>query len=70
VGALGRVGDVVGHQHERRAGFAAEAEQQLDHGIAGALVEVARRFVGEDELGRNISDIESAALPARSGEAK
>ena len=46
-----RVRDVVGHKHERGAGFATQREEQFDYGIARVLVEVARRLIGEQELG-------------------
>src|SRR4051812_14795114 len=49
---LGGVRDVVRHKHERCTCFLAKAEQEFDDGIAGVLVKVAGRFIGEEELRR------------------
>jgi hypothetical protein len=40
---------VVGDQHERGAGLCAQAEQQVHHRIAGGLVQIAGRLVGEQQ---------------------
>jgi acyl-CoA thioesterase-1 len=42
----------VGHQHQRRAVLAVEVEQQIRHRLAGLAIEIAGRFVGEQQLGR------------------
>ena len=38
------------HQHQGRAALAIQAEDQLDHGRGGVVVEVARRLVAEQDL--------------------
>ena len=43
--------DVVRDQHQRRAVLAIQREQQIADRRAGALVEIAGRLVGEQELG-------------------
>ena len=45
----GREGGVVGHQHERDAVAAVEADEEIDDLAAGRGVEVAGRLVGQQE---------------------
>src|SRR5476649_1438096 len=42
--------EVVRHEHERRALLAVEAEDELDHGGGGVVVQVARRLVAEEDF--------------------
>ena len=44
-----RIGGVVGDQDERRPRLPAEPEEEIDDGVAGVLVQVARRLVGQEE---------------------
>ncbi len=41
----------MGDQDQRRSGFGIHAEQQVDDGLAGAVVEVAGGFVGKQHGG-------------------
>src|SRR3954451_9165559 len=54
VAALGEV-QVVGDEHQGRAALSFKPEQEPDDGVAGRLVEVAGRLVGEQErrIGHN-----------------
>src|SRR4030095_14839019 len=42
---------VVCHDDERHAAVAHEGEEQFDDSLAGFGIEVARRFIGEDDAG-------------------
>ena len=48
--AAGEV-EVVGGDQRREAGAADEVEQCVEHALAGRMVEIAGRFVGEQDLG-------------------
>lgn len=50
---VGSLGDLlaVGDDDEGLAHLVAESEQDIEDGVAGFLIEVAGRFVGEDEVG-------------------
>ena len=47
-----RVSDVVRDEHEGGPGLPAKVEEQLDHRVAGALVEIAGGLVRQQQLGR------------------
>src|SRR5881394_2528415 len=47
----GRQARVVGRDHERRALFVVQLEEELLHLLARRRIEVARRLVGEDQAG-------------------
>ena len=40
---------VVRHQYQRGSGCGVEVEQQFDDGLSGAGVEIAGRFIGEQQ---------------------
>ena len=42
--------EIVGDEDERRLAAALQAEQQVDHLLAGLAVEIAGRLVGQDDL--------------------
>jgi len=48
--ALGEV-EVVGDEHQGAAAVALQPEQELDDRVAGALVEIAGRLVGDEDRG-------------------
>ncbi len=41
----------MGDQHQRGAGLGAQAEQQVHHRIAGGLIEIAGRLIGQQQPG-------------------
>lgn len=41
----------MGHEHQRRAMAVVQIEEQIDDGRAIAAIEIAGRFIGEDEPG-------------------
>ena len=45
------VGGIVGHQHQAGARSTLQASEHLEHGLAGARVEVAGGLVGEEQRG-------------------
>src|SRR5688572_9602736 len=47
-----RMGDIVRHEDERRAGFTAQCEELLDHCVTRVLVEIAGGLVCKNELRR------------------
>ena len=66
VEAVGEAGGVGDHQ-ERRIGVADEAQEKVEHGVAGRLVEVAGRLVGEDQFrpgGEGAADGDALLLAA------
>ena len=57
----------MGDHQERRAGVADEAQEQVEHGVAGRLVEVAGGFVGQHEFrpgGEGAADGDALLLAA------
>src|SRR3954447_26595448 len=57
---------VVGHEHEGRAAVALQPEEQLDDLLAGGLVEVAGRLVGNENgrVRRHRTGAPATLLPA------
>ena len=49
--ALRRQREVVGHHHQRSAGFPVEVELEGLNGVSGVGVQVPCRLIGEEETG-------------------
>ena len=59
---------IVRHQHQRRAAGSMDVEQQVDDLSTGRAVEIAGRFVGEQQrriVGERASDRDALLLAAR-----